>query len=146
MPRRVGPSLAVRPAGRRATTGGMDDGDQRGERHCRACEGGLPRLDPGVLSVGLRELPGWTLDADATRLRRTFRFHDFAEALRFVNAMGEVAEREGHHPDFSVHWSTVEVTLWTHAAGGLTENDLVLAALVSARPEARAAAPGPAPR
>ncbi len=122
----------------------MGDGANREERHCRACEGGLPRLDPEVLSVGLRELPGWALSDQATRLRRTLRFRDFAEAMRFVNAMAEVAEREGHHPDFSVHWDTVEVTLWTHAAGGLTENDLVLAALLSARPEAQAAA-GPRP-
>jgi 4a-hydroxytetrahydrobiopterin dehydratase len=75
--------------------------------------------------------------AGATRLRRTFRFRDFAEAMRFVNAMAEVAEREGHHPDFAVHWNVVEVTIWTHDVGGLTENDLVLAALVGALPEVR---------
>jgi 4a-hydroxytetrahydrobiopterin dehydratase len=117
----------------------MGDGERDGQRHCLPCEGGLPRLDAAVVSVGLRELPGWVVDEGAARLRRTFRFRDFAEAMRFVNALAEVAEREGHHPDFSVHWDTVEVVLWTHTAGGLTENDLVLAALLSARPEARSA-------
>lgn len=107
------------------------------DRHCVSCRGGLPRLSGPALAAGLPELPGWALaDAD-TRLRRTFRFRDFAAAMRFVNAMAEVAEREGHHPDFAVHWNVVDVTIWTHDAGGLTENDLVLAALLGALPEAR---------
>jgi 4a-hydroxytetrahydrobiopterin dehydratase len=50
--------------------------------------------------------------------------------MRFVNAMANVAEAEGHHPDFCVHWNRVDVTIWTHAVGGLTENDFVLAAKV----------------
>ena len=58
---------------------------------------------------------------------------------RFVNAMAEVAEGEGHHPDFSVHYSTVDVTLWTHAIGGLSENDFIVAAKLDARPESRGA-------
>jgi 4a-hydroxytetrahydrobiopterin dehydratase len=104
---------------------------------CQSCAGGLPRLDDAALDEGLRQLPGWDLQDGATRLHRRFRFADFRGAMRFVNAMAEVAEREGHHPDFTVHWNTVDVTLWTHDAGGLTENDLIIAALVSARPEAR---------
>jgi 4a-hydroxytetrahydrobiopterin dehydratase len=107
------------------------------ERHCVSCRGGLPRLDQAALSAGLGELPGWTLADEGTRLGRRFKFADFVEAMRFVNAMAGVAEAEGHHPDFTVHWNTVDVTLWTHDAGGLTENDLVLAARVGALPEAR---------
>jgi 4a-hydroxytetrahydrobiopterin dehydratase len=107
------------------------------DRHCVTCRGGLPRLGEAALAAGLSEIPGWALDEGATRLRRTFRFRDFALAMRFVNAMAEVAEREGHHPDFAVHWNVVEVTIWTHDAGGLTENDLVLAALVGALSEER---------
>lgn len=107
------------------------------DRHCVACRGGLPRLGEEALAAGLAELPGWALADGSTRLRRTFRFRDFAEAMRFVNAMAALAEREGHHPDFAVHWNRVDVTIWTHDAGGLTENDLVLAAQVGALPEAR---------
>lgn len=106
------------------------------ERHCVACRGGLPRLEPGALATGLAELPGWALAEGGARLARRFTFKDFVQAMRFVNAMAEVAEREGHHPDFSVHWNRVDVTLWTHDAGGLTENDLVMAARVGALPEA----------
>jgi 4a-hydroxytetrahydrobiopterin dehydratase len=107
------------------------------ERHCVSCRGGLPRLDEAALCAGLTELAGWSLAEEATRLQRTFRFKDFLGSMRFVNAMAAVAEREGHHPDFAVHWNKVDVTIWTHDAGGLTENDLVLAALVGALPEGR---------
>jgi 4a-hydroxytetrahydrobiopterin dehydratase len=105
--------------------------------HCVACRGGLPRLDDAALRAGLGELAGWALTDQGTRLRRAFRFKDFAAAMRFVDAMAAVAEREGHHPDFAVHWNLVDVTIWTHDAGGLTENDLVLAAHLGALPEAR---------
>lgn len=106
------------------------------DRHCVACRGGLPKLEEAALRAGLTELAGWSLAEDGTRLQRTFRFKDFVGAMRFVDAMAEVAEREGHHPDFAVHWNQVAVTLWTHDAGGLTENDLVMAALVGALDEA----------
>ena len=102
------------------------------------CIGGLPRLDETALAAGLAQLRGWTLAEHGSRLTRRLRFADFAAAMRFVNAMAKVAEQEGHHPDFSVHWDTVDVTIWTHDAGGLTENDLVLAARLGALLEARA--------
>jgi 4a-hydroxytetrahydrobiopterin dehydratase len=98
-------------------------------------------MEPDQVRQALRALPGWDAEAGATRLHRHFRFADFAGAMRFVNAMAGVAEAEGHHPDFSVHWSAVDVTVWTHAAGGLTENDFVLAAKVGALPEAAGARP-----
>jgi len=107
------------------------------ERHCVSCQGGLPRLGEAALAAGLAELPAWVLAEQGTRLARRFEFRDFVQAMRFVNAMAAVAEREGHHPDFAVHWNRVDVSVWTHDAGGLTENDLVLAALVGALPEAR---------
>jgi 4a-hydroxytetrahydrobiopterin dehydratase len=68
-------------------------------------------------------------------LHRHFQFKDFAAALRFVNAMAALAESEGHHPDFTVHgWNHLEVTLSTHAIGGLSENDFILAGKVDALP------------
>ena len=106
------------------------------DRHCVACRGGLPRLEAAALAAGLAELPAWALAEQGTRLAQRFEFRDFAQAMRFVNAMAVVAEREGHHPDIAVHWNRVDVSVWTHDAGGLTENDLVLAALVDALPEA----------
>lgn len=111
------------------------------ERHCVACRGGLPRLTDAALAAGLAELPAWTLAAGGARLERRFKFRDFVQAMRFVNAMADLAEREGHHPDFSVHWNRVDVTIWTHDAGGLTDNDLVLAARVGALPESSPPSP-----
>jgi 4a-hydroxytetrahydrobiopterin dehydratase len=97
-------------------------------------------MEPDQVRQALRSLPGWDSEEGATKIHRHFRFGDFAGAMRFVNAMAAVAEAEGHHPDFSVHWNAVDVTLWTHAVGGLSENDFVLAAKVAALPEARSAA------
>jgi 4a-hydroxytetrahydrobiopterin dehydratase len=62
-------------------------------------------------------------------LQREFRFKDFAEALAFVNRVGELAEREGHHPDIEIHWNEVTLRWWTHVADAVTERDHELAAL-----------------
>ena len=62
-------------------------------------------------------------------LQRQFRFKDFAEALAFVNRVGELAEREGHHPDIEIHWNEVTLRWWTHVADAVTERDYELAAL-----------------
>lgn len=62
-------------------------------------------------------------------LQREFRFKDFAEALAFVNRVGELAEREGHHPDIEIHWNEVTLRWWTHVADAVTDRDHRLAAL-----------------
>jgi 4a-hydroxytetrahydrobiopterin dehydratase len=94
-------------------------------------------MAPDAVDAALRSLDGWDAREGATRIHKHYRFQDFVEAMRFVNALAEVAEAEGHHPDFCVHYATVDVTLWTHAIGGLSENDLIVAAKLDARPEAR---------
>jgi len=99
-------------------------------KRCRPCEGGMPRLGSSEAAALHREIPAWTLGE--TRLRRHFTFADFAAAMGFVNRMAEVAEAEGHHPDFSVHYREVDVEVWTHAIGGLSENDFILAAKIDA--------------
>jgi 4a-hydroxytetrahydrobiopterin dehydratase len=88
---------------------------------------------------GLRSLAGWDAQGERTRIHKHYRFKNFVEAMRFVNGIAGVAEAEGHHPDFTVHYNTVDVTLWTHAVGGLSENDFIVAAKVDALPEARVA-------
>ena len=62
-------------------------------------------------------------------LQRQFRFKDFAEALAFVNRVGELAEREGHHPDIEIQWNEVTLRWWTHVVDAVTERDYELAAL-----------------
>jgi 4a-hydroxytetrahydrobiopterin dehydratase len=107
------------------------------KKRCVPCEGGVPRMSSAAVGDGLRSLEGWDARDGETRIHKHYRFGDFRQAMRFVNAMADVAESEGHHPDFSVHYSTVDVTLWTHAIGGLSENDFIVAAKLDARPEAR---------
>lgn len=70
--------------------------------------------------------PGWS-EVDGA-LQREFKFADFAEALEFVNAVGELAEAENHHPDIAIHWNRVTLRWWTHVRQAITERDLELAA------------------
>jgi 4a-hydroxytetrahydrobiopterin dehydratase len=113
-------------------------------KRCVPCEGGVPKMAPEAVDAALRSLDGWDAREQRTQLHRHFRFEDFVQAMRFVNAMAGVAEAEGHHPDFCVHWNAVDVTLWTHAIGGLSENDFIVAAKLDALPEARGSARAPA--
>jgi 4a-hydroxytetrahydrobiopterin dehydratase len=104
------------------------------QKKCVPCEGGVPRVEGAERAALLASVPAWQLSPDALRIRRHFRFVDFRAAMAFVNAMAELAEAEGHHPDFSVHYANVDVEVWTHAAGGLTENDFILAAKIDRIP------------
>ncbi len=107
-------------------------------RRCVPCEGGVPAMGPEEADRLLSTLDGW--ERRGERIHKQFRFRDFREAMRFVGAMADLAESEGHHPDFSVHYSTVDVEVWTHAVGGLSENDFILAAKIDAIPPGRAPA------
>jgi 4a-hydroxytetrahydrobiopterin dehydratase len=103
-------------------------------KKCVPCEGGVPRVEGATLDGLLASVTGWQLAGD--KIRKHFRFADFRAAIAFVDAMAEVAEAEGHHPDFCVHYAAVNVEIWTHAAGGLTENDFILAAKIDRIPGA----------
>jgi 4a-hydroxytetrahydrobiopterin dehydratase len=97
-------------------------------KRCVPCEGGVPAMTPREVEEALGSLDGWDVREGSTRLHKHHRFRDFKEAMRFVNAMADLAEAEGHHPDFTVHYDTVDVVLFTHAVGGLSQNDFILAA------------------
>jgi len=94
--------------------------------HCEPCTGTTPALTPTEASAHHAHVPAWTLDYP--RLRRTFALPDFRAALAWTNRVGMLAEEERHHPDFHItSWNQVELVLWTHAVGGLSLNDFVLA-------------------
>jgi 4a-hydroxytetrahydrobiopterin dehydratase len=94
--------------------------------HCVPCTRGTPAIDESAARERHAHVPAWTLDYP--RLRRAFRLPDFRAALAWVNRVGMLAEEEQHHPDFHLTgWNQVELVLWTHAAGGLHDNDFVLA-------------------
>ena len=82
------------------------------------------------MATALARLPGWQRAGRA--IARTYRFDDFRGALAFVNRVGELAERQQHHPDIDIRYNEVTLRVWTHDAGGLTERDFQLAAGIDA--------------
>jgi 4a-hydroxytetrahydrobiopterin dehydratase len=95
----------------------------------------VPLLPPEVVRELLAAVPQWRLTGEGGRLHREWRVKDFATALDFFNRIGQIAEAEDHHPDLHlVGYRNVAVELWTHAAGGLTENDFILAAKLDTLP------------
>ncbi|MEK9685115.1 MAG: 4a-hydroxytetrahydrobiopterin dehydratase [Rhodospirillaceae bacterium] len=97
---------------------------------CVPCQGGIPPLTLLEAKVFLEETPLWSLSEKGNRLRRSFNFKDFVEALEFVNKVGLLAEQEAHHPDISMGWGYVDIQIFTHKIDGLHENDFILAAKI----------------
>ena len=95
------------------------------------CHGGVPRLGGAEIGPLLGQLRGWEV-VEEHHLAKGYEFANFAGALRFVNRVGEVAEREGHHPDIAFGWGYARVEIYTHAIGGLSESDFILAAKIDA--------------
>ena len=95
------------------------------------CEGGVAPLAGEELNNYLKAVPNWQLDGDKKKIRREFTFKNFKDALAFINKVGAIAEDEQHHPDIFLHdYKLVTINLWTHAIGGLSENDFILAAKI----------------
>jgi 4a-hydroxytetrahydrobiopterin dehydratase len=85
----------------------------------------VERLDDDQISARLDELDGWERDGDA--IVKTFKRDDFVDSVKFVGELVEPAEDMGHHPDVSISWNEVRVSITTHSEGGLTANDFELA-------------------
>lgn len=98
-------------------------------KKCVPCRGGTPPLTHDQIEPLRRQVSGWDVIQDH-HIVKTFKFEDFQTALDFVNRVGTVAEAEDHHPDICFGWGKAEITLWTHKAKGLTENDFILAAKI----------------
>lgn len=97
---------------------------------CVPCEGGMMPLTIQEAEILMKQLDGWTLSPDVRKLSKSYKFKDFAEALAFTNKIGAIAEAEGHHPDIGLHWGKVDISLTTHAIGGLSPNDFILASKI----------------
>ena len=100
-------------------------------RHCVPCHGGVPRLKGAEIEPLLAQLEGWRA-VEEHHLSKEYGFQNFADALAFVNRAGAVAESEGHHPDIEFGWGYARVIIYTHAIGGLSESDFILAARIDA--------------
>jgi 4a-hydroxytetrahydrobiopterin dehydratase len=94
------------------------------DRDCIPCKGGVPPLT-GEKLQSLHK--GWQLVGEH-HLEKEYKFPDFREALDFTNRVGELAERQNHHPDIHLAWGKVKVSIWTHKIDGLTESDFFFAA------------------
>ena len=100
------------------------------QKKCIPCEGGVPPLGAEESAKLLAQVHEWRISPDGLRISRSFSFKNFVEAVEFVNKITPIAESENHHPDLCVSWGKVRIDLTTHAIGGLSENDFILAAKI----------------
>jgi 4a-hydroxytetrahydrobiopterin dehydratase len=85
----------------------------------------MKKLIASEIKNALATVPDWKMKG--AEISRTFQFKDFPAAMKFVNAVAKLAEKEQHHPDIDIRWNKVTLVLTTHDAGGLTEKDFALA-------------------
>ena len=113
----------------------MSTHDELVRKHCVPCEGGIPPLSRHEAEDLLTSIPGWSLDETGGRISRSWTMKNFMAGIDFFNRVAALAEEEGHHPDLSLEgYREVEIAIWTHAVGGLTENDFILAAKINDLP------------
>ena len=100
------------------------------DTQCVPCRGNIPALSDRKVQELLPQVPGWEVGetGGVKRLKRVYRFKNFAAALAFSNRVGEIAEAEGHHPAILTEWGKVTVSWWTHHIQGLHHNDFIMAA------------------
>jgi 4a-hydroxytetrahydrobiopterin dehydratase len=107
-------------------------------KKCVPCEGGVPTLSEAEVDALLNNLPGWKKVEGGQRIRREWQVKNFMAGMDFLNEVAALAELEGHHPDFHlVGYRDLAIEIWTHAIGGLSENDFILAAKIDAIPISR---------
>ena len=99
------------------------------EMKCKACEGIQDKLSNKQIKSNLKQIKKWEL-FNNHHIEKTFKFPDFKSSLSFVNKIGKLAEKEGHHPNIDFTWGEVTVKLWTHALHGLSMNDFIMAAKI----------------
>ncbi|HXE71662.1 MAG TPA: 4a-hydroxytetrahydrobiopterin dehydratase [Candidatus Nitrosotenuis sp.] len=100
------------------------------QERCQACRAGAPQVTDEEIRQLKPQIPDWEIvEEDGVRkLRRTFRFPNFAQALEFTLRVGQMAEEQDHHPSILTEWGRVTVTWWTHKIRGLHRNDFIAAA------------------
>lgn len=105
------------------------------EKTCQPCEGGVPPLSRSEAEQLLKDLPGWELADEGRAVRRRWTVSDFMAGMEFLRRVADLAEQEGHHPDVHLTgYRHVSIELTTHAIGGLSENDFILAAKIDDLP------------
>ena len=104
------------------------------EQKCVPCSGDTPALKHEEALRMANEIPGWEIGDG--KIERTFKFPNFVEAMRFANKITRIAQEEDHHPELHISWGKVRIELSTHAVGGLSKNDFIVAAKINKLAEA----------
>ncbi len=113
----------------------VQSSEQLTSRKCEPCEGGVDPCPLPFVTEQLENLEGWYLTHENQRIRKDWTVKNFVAGLEFIIRVGEVAEADGHHPDVHlVGYKNLSIELWTHAIGGLSENDFILAAKIDQLP------------
>jgi|TARA_B100001971_G_scaffold85104_1_gene78676 4a-hydroxytetrahydrobiopterin dehydratase len=102
-------------------------------KKCVPCEGGVLAFDLSEIHKYQKKVDGWNVKPNEKKnyfLEKNFKFKNFLESQNFVNKVGEISEKEDHHPDISFGWGYAKITITTHAIEGLSENDFILAAKI----------------
>jgi len=105
------------------------------QARCVPCEGGVPKLTSEEIDQQLKLVHDWSVLGEPDRIRKTWTVRNFVAGMSFFEKVTELAESEGHHPDLHLHgYRNVEIEIWTHAIGGLSLNDFILAARIDELP------------
>jgi 4a-hydroxytetrahydrobiopterin dehydratase len=101
------------------------------KKHCVPCKGGTSPFSNEQEDTYLKDTRLWLLDRENVhKIRKHFSFKNFKEAMVFINKVADLAEEQGHHPDIYISYNKVDFTFFTHAIGGLSENDFIMAAKI----------------
>ena len=103
------------------------------KKRCVPCEGGIPPFDTKEIHKYLKKVDGWDVKSNNDSnfyLIKDFKFKNFRESQNFINRVGDLAEKENHHPDISFGWGYCTIKIFTHAIKGLAESDFILAAKI----------------
>ena len=103
------------------------------DKKCVPCEGGILQFDVSQIHKYQKKVDGWDVKKDTKKkyfLQKDFVFENFAKSQKFIKKVGEISEKENHHPDISFGWGYAKILITTHAIKGLSENDFILAAKI----------------
>ena len=103
------------------------------EKDCKPCRGGVPPFDISEIHKYLKKVDGWDVKKNKEEyyfLEKNFKFKNFLESKKFINEVGNIAEKQGHHPDIIFGWGYAKIQIFTHKIKGLVESDFILAAKI----------------
>ena len=113
----------------------IQSSEQLTKKKCEPCEGGIDPCPLPQAQSQLENLSGWFLTHDGQRIRKDWTVKNFLAGLEFFQKVAVVAEEDGHHPDLHLEgYKNLSIEIWTHAIGGLSENDFILAAKIDQLP------------